>query len=102
MDIGKKLQTIREYKGLTRYRITQMTGISGHHIKGIETGTRQPAIDTLERLIEAMGCTMAEFFNDGTENTYLTDRERKLLENFRIMDSNKAEALLTLSNVLLQ
>ena len=93
MDIGKKIQTMRENKGLTRYRLTQMTGISGHHIKGIENGTRQPAIDTLQRLIEAMGFTMAEFFNEGSENnTYLTERERILLENFRLMNPEKADS----------
>ncbi len=102
MDVSTKLQALRESKGLTRYRLTQMTGISGHHIKGIENGTRQPAIDTLQRLIEAMGCTMAEFFNDGTESTYLTDRERTLLENFRILDSYKSDALLTISEALLK
>lgn len=100
MDIGKKLKNIRESKGLTRYRLTQMTGISGHHIKGIENGTRQPAIDTLQRLIEAMGSTLAEFFNDGAENFYLSERERILLENFRILDSERAETLLRLSALL--
>ena len=29
------------------YRLTQVTGILGHHIKGIEEGTQQPTIDTL-------------------------------------------------------
>lgn len=101
MDIGKKIQTMRENKGLTRYRLTQMTGISGHHIKGIENGTRQPAIDTLQRLIEAMGFTMAEFFNEGSENnTYLTERERILLENFRLMNPEKADSLLAISKAL--
>ncbi len=100
MDIGKKLQIIRESKHLTRYRLTQMTGISGHHIKGIENGTRQPAIDTLQRLIEAMGLTMAEFFNDNTSNSYLSDKERVLLENFRSMNSEKSDALLTISSLL--
>lgn len=100
MDIGKKIQTMRESKHLTRYRLTQMTGISGHHIKGIENGTRQPAIDTLQRLIEAMGSTMAEFFNDGTCNSYLSEKERTLLENYRILNSEKADILLSLSILL--
>ena len=47
-----------------------------------------------------MGSTMAEFFNDGTSNSYLSDRERMLLENYRILNSEKAEVLLALSILL--
>ena len=60
MDIGKRLFEIRTAKGMTRYRLTQITGVSGHHIKGIETGTRQPTIDTLQKLVEPLGITLAE------------------------------------------
>ena len=44
MDIGSKIKKLRTDKGLSMYRVTQITGISGHHIKGIEEGTRQPTI----------------------------------------------------------
>ncbi len=71
MDIGKRIREIRTVKGLSMYRLTQITGISGHHIKGIEEGTRQPTIDT-----------------------------RTLIENFRTLDKEKADALLLFSDVL--
>lgn len=51
MDLGKRIKELREAKGITRYRLTQITGVSGHHIKGIEEGSRQPTVDTLEKLI---------------------------------------------------
>lgn len=102
MDVGMKFRELRESKGLTKYRLTQLTGISGHHIKGIEEGSRQPTIDTLCRLLEAMGCTLPEFFNDSDGTVYLSERERILLENFRIMDKDKAEALLNLSCTMIK
>ena len=100
MNIGEKFKDIRESKGMTKYRLTQITGISGHHIKGIENNTRQPTIDTLQRLLEAMGYSLAEFFSDGESGTYLSDEERRLIENFRVIDKPKAEALLNMSDVL--
>lgn len=99
MDLGKRLQELREAKGLTRYRITEITGISGHHIKGIEEGTRQPTIETLKKMIEPLGVTLAELFNEG-EVTYLSENERRLIENFRTMSNEKSEALLMMSDVL--
>ena len=100
MDIGKKIKDIRTSKGLSMYRITQITGISGHHIKGIEDGTRQPTIETLQRLLIPLGITLAELFSTDSSSTYLSDKERTLIENFRSLNMEKADALLYFSEVL--
>lgn len=100
MDIGKKIKDIRTSKGLSMYRITQITGISGHHIKGIEDGTRQPTIETLQKLLVPLGITLAELFSTDSSSTYLSDKERTLIENFRSLNIEKAEALLYFSEVL--
>ena len=100
MEVGKKLRKLRENKNMSMYRLTQMTGVSGHHIKGIEEGTRQPTIDTLNRLATALGSSLAEIFNDDLKCTYLSDKERQLIENYRTMTDEKADALLSLSSVL--
>lgn len=100
MNIGKKIKKIRISKGLSMYRITQITGISGHHIKGIEEGTRQPTIDTLQKLLIPLGISMAELFSEENESYYLTEKEQTLIENFRILDEEKSDALLLFSDIL--
>ena len=100
MDIGKKIKDIRTSKGLSMYRITQITGISGHHIKGIEDGTGQPTIETLQKLLIPLGITLAELFSTDSSSTYLSDKERTLIENFRSLNMEKADALLYFSEVL--
>ena len=100
MEVGRKLRRLREDKNMSMYRLTQITGVSGHHIKGIEEGTRQPTIETLSRLAVALGSSLAEIFNDDTECTYLSEKERRLIENFRTLSDEKAEVLLNISDVL--
>ncbi len=100
MEVGKKLRKLREDKNMSMYRLTQITGVSGHHIKGIEEGTRQPTIETLGRLTAALGSSLAEIFNDDTDCTYLSKKERHLIENFRTLSDEKADALLNMSDVL--
>lgn len=100
MEIGKKLRKLREDKNMSMYRLTQITGVSGHHIKGIEEGTRQPTIETLNRLAAALGSSLAELFNDDMKCTYLSEDERRLVENFRRLSDEKANALLNMSDVL--
>lgn len=75
MEVGKKLRKLREDKNMSMYRLTQITGVSGHHIKGIENGSRQPTIETLSRLTIAPGSSLAEIFNDDTECTYLSEKD---------------------------
>lgn len=100
MEIGKRIHDIRTEKGLTMYRLTQITGISGHHIKGIEEGTRQPTIETLQKLLVPLGLSLAELFSEDKKAVYLSDNEQALLENFRKLDEEKASALLRISEVL--
>ena len=100
MEIGKRIHDIRTEKGLTMYRLTQITGISGHHIKGIDEGTRQPTIETLQKLLVPLGLTLAELFSEDKKAVYLSDNEQALLENYRKLDEEKASALLRISEVL--
>lgn len=98
--MGEKLKKLREERGMSMYRLTQLTGVSGHHIKGIEAGTRQPTIETLSKLVAALGSSLVEIFNDDEDCSYLTADERRLVENYRMMSVEKSEALLNMSDVL--
>ncbi len=100
MEVGKRLKQLRDDRGMTMYRLTQLTGVSGHHIKGIEEGTRQPTIETLNKLVTALGSSLVEIFNDDEACSYLTEDERRLIENYRMMSAEKSEALLRMSDVL--
>ena len=99
MEIGKRIRKIRQAKGLSMYRLTQETGISGQHIKGIEEGTRQPTIETLQKLIVPLGITMAELFNENEECSFLSEKERELIEIFRTLDNERAEEIIRISRI---
>lgn len=98
--MGEKLKKLREDRGMSMYRLTQLTGVSGHHIKGIENGTRQPTIETLYKLVTALGSSLAEIFNDDENCFYLTEDESRLVENYRMMSAEKSESLLNMSDML--
>lgn len=67
----EKIREIRTAKSLSMYRFTQITGISGHHIKGIEEVT----LDTLKKLLVLLGISMSELFGEETDSAYLTEKE---------------------------
>ena len=100
MDISEKLKKLRTEKGYSFYYLNKKTGVSGQHIKGMEEGTRQPTIETLQRLLNVYGLSLSEFFNEDDRSYFPTQDERILLENYRIMDDEKAAALLKMSELL--
>lgn len=100
MDFGKRLREMRESKEMSIYRISQITGISQGHISDLENGKNQPTIDTLSKLLEPLGITLSEFFNENSEISFLTDREKELVANFRTLPDSKAELYLELGKAL--
>ncbi len=100
MKLGEKLKKLRDDRGMSMYRLTQMTGVSGHHIKGIEQGTRQPTIETLNKLVNALGSSLADIFSDDDNSVRLDEDERRLIENYRMVSEEKKSALLNMSDLL--
>ena len=100
MKLGEKLKKLRDDRGMSMYRLTQMTGVSGHHIKGIEQGTRQPTIETLNKLVNALGSSLADIFSDDDNSVSIDEDERRLIENYRMVSEEKKSALLNMSDLL--
>ena len=100
MKLGEKLKKLRDDRGMSMYRLTQMTGVSGHHIKGIEQGTRQPTIETLNKLVNALGSSLADIFSDDDNSVRLDEDERRLIENYRMVSEEKKSVLLNMSDLL--
>ncbi|MBQ7784237.1 MAG: helix-turn-helix transcriptional regulator [Oscillospiraceae bacterium] len=100
MKIGTRLKQYRTAKGFTIYKLSKETDISQNHISAIKNDKRQPTIDTLERMIAPLGISLSELFNQNKDISFLSEDERQLVENYRSMPSNCAEALYTLSELL--
>ncbi len=100
MKIGLRLKQYRIAKGFTIYKLSKETGISQNHISAIENDKRQPTIDTLERMIAPLGISLSELFSQNEDISFLSNDERRLVENYRSMPPNCAKALYNLSEIL--
>lgn len=64
-NTGKRLSSLRISHGLTMNKLSRLSGVSQSFISNIEAGTKNPTIDTIDRLATAMGITLYDFFNVG-------------------------------------
>ena len=102
MTLGEKIRIKREAMGLSKYRLTEKTGISGQHIKYIEQGKRQPTIPTLERLADALNTSILELLSDDANCTYLSENEKRLIDAFRSLDNEKSDKLLSFLEAMIK
>lgn len=102
MKIGTRLKQYRISKGFSIYKLSKETDISQNHISAIENDKRQPTVETLERLVAPLGITLSELFNVNSDISFLSAKERTLIENYRNMVNQDADIFLSLSNSLSQ
>ena len=100
MDISKRLKNLRTAKKVSVYRLSQLSGVSETHIRDLERGDRNPSIDTISKLATAMGLSLPELLNETDNANYLNFKEQTLVECFRNLSDDKADALLAFLKTL--
>jgi transcriptional regulator with XRE-family HTH domain len=55
--VGMNVRRIRSDKGLTQEELAELSGLSQQYISSLETGARNPTVETLVTLAHAMRVT---------------------------------------------
>jgi len=61
MSIGKRLKDLRVKRGLSQYRLADLSKVPRNTIIRIEHGEVDPRISTLNRIAKALGVEVSEF-----------------------------------------
>lgn len=83
MNYGKRIRTARIASGLTQKELAQKLGVSAALVGQYETGIRNPKIDTLNRIAEAL--SLSSSFFQGTQPF----SDMNLLSEYKIPILNK-------------
>ena len=67
MDIGAKLKELRVLKGLTQEELADRAELSKGFISQLERNLASPSIATLMDILQCLGTTLGEFFNESPE-----------------------------------
>lgn len=99
MVLSVRFQQLRKSKKMSVYRLAKLSDVSENYIHTIEKGNNQPSVAILERLLRQFGVTISEFFNESDDVIYPTVFERELVETVRVLDPEKAEAVLAIAKL---
>ena len=65
LGVGQRLKELRERAGVSQRDVARMSGMSPAAISAIELGKVSPSVETLKRILDCLGETMADFFAVG-------------------------------------
>ena len=73
--IGGRIKKIREEKNISQYRLSKLSGVAQSTISAIEAPgqTRSPAVDTVEKLAVALGCSVSDITDEEKEIPVMPD-----------------------------
>ena len=85
-DIGSRVKSFREKRNLSMRELASRAGVAVSFISKLETGKTSPTIMTLQKILEALGITVVEFFSEGSvqsssDNIVFKRKDMKLLQS---------------------
>jgi len=90
VDILAKLEKLMEDNNWTYYRLAQESGLSQPTITNIFKRNAIPHIDTLEKICNAFGLTLSQFFIEDNEKFVpLTNTQRDLFRHWEALPKEK-------------
>ena len=109
MDIGKRLRTLREAKGLSQGDIERRSGLLRSYISRVEGGYTAPSLSTLEKFAKALEVEPYQLLYEGEgrpasprvpEQLGMTKSVKKLVKLLESMPSTNRKLLLTMATKL--
>lgn len=74
-DIGSKIRELRVVNGLTQAELAARAELSKGFISQVERNNTSPSISSLEDILQCLGVTVSEFFNDANDEQIVFGEE---------------------------
>ena len=91
MDVGKRIIFLRNLKGLSTTKLAYNAGLAQSHMRDIELGNKNPTVETLSYICDALDISMSDFFMDDIEEKL---ENSILLRTIYRLDNYQRELLL--------
>lgn len=101
-DILGLIQKNREARGWTEYQLAERSGLPQSTISSWYKKGMTPSFSSLEKICEAFGLTLSQFFADGEDRLALTPAQRALLDKWSRLTPGQQSSLLALMDVMLE
>ncbi|WP_409967789.1 helix-turn-helix transcriptional regulator [Bengtsoniella intestinalis] len=100
MDVLQKIKSLMAERQWTEYRLAKNANLSQSTIKNIFQRNNVPTVATIEKLCDAFGITLSQFFATNDDLVSLKDADVELLKHWsKLSDEQKESFLNVLKNM---
>ncbi|MBQ3038864.1 MAG: helix-turn-helix domain-containing protein [Clostridia bacterium] len=71
MNVGERIKFFRQKQNITVNKLANLAGISQSYLRDLELGKKQPTVEYLSYICDALGITLERFFVDEDKETEL-------------------------------
>ena len=96
MDILERIRELMDQRGMSEYKLSQLSGISNSTLNSLFRKNNLPTLPTLEKICDGLGVTMLQFMSEGKETYALSSEELQLFEKWSTLTSEQKELLIQL------
>lgn len=98
MEVGKRITYFRTRKGYSVNRLANLSGISQSYLRDVELGNKNPTVEILSYICDALNITLRDFFDDQTQRKLDSN---PLLSRIYRLTPEQQEAFLNLLDTIL-
>ena len=92
--IGPRIKELCDKQQITKYRLSQMTGVTQTVLSRIIKGENVPTIQTIEKICAALDISLAQFFAKDENPPDLTAEQREIIETWNGLTPEERERLM--------
>lgn len=97
MDIIERIKELRDARGWSTNQLALEAEITQSTVSTLLTKPNSlPSLDTLIRLCNAFGITLAQFFMEDEQSEFVSAQEKLLIGQYRKLPDKKKKAVLAL------
>lgn len=73
--VGEQVRRVRKLRGMTQEQLAEQSGLSFSYISDVERGTRNISLESLGKIIKALGVKPVQLFEEIDEITKYADNQ---------------------------
>lgn len=93
MNFGSRLKYLREGRKLSTSKLSKQSGVSQSFIWRIESGEKQPTLETLKKLSQGLGISLGELLGEELMSKPQSTKINRIASNIRRLPPEQVEAL---------
>ena len=97
MNLPNRIKYLRKEKGYSVTKLAYIAGVSQSYLRDVELGKKNPTVNTLTLICDALGITLKDFFDDSITDSI---EQNPLIRRIFQLTKEQQNALLNFLNTI--